>query len=282
MEKRALGKGLQALLPDKSLSQSTAQAIQQIPLDQILPNRNQPRKFFSEDQLAEMAASIKQHGVLQPIVIRRTGDGAYELIAGERRVRAARLAGLTSIPALVRPSNDETSLALAIIENIQRSDLNPIEEAKAYAKLINEFGLTQDQVAKRVGKERSSIANILRLASLPQDIQTMLETGALSLGHAKVLCGLKDPQAQRHFARRIVDERLSVRQTERAIEKFVNKRAGSGRIASRAFSAQEEQLRKRLGTKTTIEWGTKGGKIVIHFFSEQELERILELITGET
>lgn len=280
MEKRALGKGLQALLPDK-LATHTAQAVQEIPLDQILPNRNQPRKMFSEDHLAEMAASIKQHGVIQPIVIRRTGDGAYELIAGERRVRAAKLAGLTSIPAIVRSSNDEMSLALALIENIQRHDLNPVEEAKAYAQLINEFGLTQDQVAKSVGKERSSIANILRIISLPQDIQAMLETGALSLGHAKVLCGLKDPQAQRHLARRILDEHLSVRQTERAMEKLVSKRAVSRKIPDQSYGSQEEQLRKRLGTKTSIEWGAKGGKIIIHFFSEQELERILECIIGE-
>lgn len=282
MEKRALGKGLQALLPTKSASGSrTTQVVEDIPLAQILPNRNQPRTFFSESALAEMAESIKRNGVLQPVVVRRTGDGMYELIAGERRVRAAKLAGLTAIPAVVRSSNDETSLALALIENIQRHDLNPMEEARAYSQLIREFGLTQEQVAHSVGKDRSSVANALRLVSLPQEIQSLIEVGTLSFGHAKVLCGLKDAQAQLRLAQRIRHEHLSVRQTEQIVEKLVQKKPASRKMSARPYHDQEELLRKRLETKIRIEGGPRGGKILIHFFSDQELTRILErLIDG--
>ncbi len=221
MEKKALGKGLQALLPEKKTLvwkvEQDGQNISNVALKQIIPNRYQPRTNFVEDELEGLAQSIKEHGVLQPIVVRRKGDGVYELIAGERRLRAATIAGLSTIPALVRNSNDEKSLALALVENIQRENLNPMEEAKAYSRLMGEFGLTQDLVASSVGKDRSSIANILRLLGLPKEIQQFIESCSLSLGHAKVLAGVSSPSAQIQLAKRIVSGQLSVRQTEQLV-----------------------------------------------------------------
>ncbi len=221
MEKKALGKGLQALLPEKKTLvwkvEPDGQAVSMISLDQILPNRYQPRTTFVEAELEELAQSIKEHGVLQPIVIRRKGDGMYELIAGERRFRAAKIAGMTAIPALIRNSNDEKALAVALVENIQRQNLNPMEEAKAYSRLMGEFGLTQDLVSRSVGKDRSSVANIMRLLSLPKAVQQLIESGAISLGHAKVLAGLSTEQTQLQLAQKIVSEQLSVRQIERMI-----------------------------------------------------------------
>ena len=187
MEKKALGKGLQALLPEKKyLSAGIGPEILEIPLDKIIPNRSQPRTIFGESELQGLAKSLKETGLLQPIVVRRIGDGSYELVAGERRWRAAKLAGLTAVSALIRVSNDEKSLVLALVENIQRQALNPMEEARAYSRLVAEFGLTQDQVAGAIGKDRSSVANIIRLVSLPNEIQKLLENQELTLGHAKV------------------------------------------------------------------------------------------------
>lgn len=283
MEKKALGKGLQALLPEKKTLvwkvEQDGQAVSQIGLDQILPNRYQPRNTFVEAELAELAQSITEHGVLQPIVVRRKGDGMYELIAGERRFRAAKIAGITKIPALIKNSNDEKSLAIALVENIQRQNLNPIEEAKAYSRLMGEFGLTQDLVSRSVGKDRSSIANILRLLSLPKDVQQMIESGVLSLGHAKVLAGLPSPEAQLQLARRVVAEQLSVRQMEQMLSS--QKKGGkntSPKTESPAFRNLEEQFRKRLGTKVQVKAGTRGGQVIIHYFSNDELDRITSII----
>ena len=284
MEKKALGKGLQALLPEKKTLvwkvEQNGQTVSTIALKQIIPNRYQPRTTFVEEDLAELAQSIEEHGVLQPIVVRRKGDGVYELIAGERRLRAATLAGLSTIPALVRNSNDEKSLALALVENIQRQNLNPMEEAKAYSRLMGEFGLTQDQVATSVGKDRSSVANILRLLTLPKDVQQFLESGALSLGHAKVLAGVSSSSTQLQIAKRIVSEQLSVRQTEQLIAG--RKNGGSNKRAkakSNTFHHLEDQLRKYLGTKVEVKAGkAKGGHLVIHYYSDEDLDRLSSLI----
>ncbi len=283
MEKKALGKGLQALLPEKKTLvwkvEPDGQAVSMISLDQILPNRYQPRTTFVETELEELAQSIKEHGVLQPIVIRRKGDGMYELIAGERRFRAAKIAGMTTIPSLIRNSNDEKALAVALVENIQRQNLNPMEEAKAYSRLMGEFGLTQDLVSRSVGKDRSSIANILRLLSLPKDVQQFIESGAISLGHAKVLAGLSTVQAQLQLAQKIVSEQLSVRQVERMISGHKKGRgSGSKKEEPQRFGNLEEQFRKRLGTKVQVKAGTKGGQLIIHYFSDDELDRITSLI----
>jgi len=283
MEKKALGKGLQALLPEKKTLvwkvEQDGQAISMVPLKQIIPNRYQPRTIFVEDELEGLAQSIKEHGVLQPIVVRRKGDGVYELIAGERRLRAATLAGLTTIPALVRNSNDEKSLALALVENIQRQNLNPMEEAKAYSRLMGEFGLTQDLVASSVGKDRSTIANILRLLTLPKEVQQFIESGNLSLGHAKVLAGVSSPSIQLQIAKRIVSGQLSVRQTEQLLAR--QKSEGSGKqlkVVPNKYHHLEDQLRKHFGTKVQVKAAAKGGQLVIHYYSDEELDRISAII----
>lgn len=283
MEKKALGKGLQALLPEKKTLvwkvEQDGQAVSMISLDQILPNRYQPRTTFVEAELKELAQSVQEHGVLQPIVVRRKGDGMYELIAGERRYRAAKIAGLSAIPALVRNSNDEKALAVALVENIQRQNLNPMEEAKAYSRLMGEFGLTQDLVAQSVGKDRSSIANILRLLSLPKTVQQFIESGAISLGHAKVLAGLSTAESQLQLAQKIVSEQLSVRQIEQIIGKQKKDRGTkSKKEGPHRFHNLEEQFRKRLGTKVEVKAGTRGGQLIIHYFSDDELDRITSMI----
>ncbi len=283
MEKKALGKGLQALLPEKKTLvwkvEEDSHLISTVALKQIIPNRYQPRTIFVEGHLEELAQSIKEHGVLQPIVVRRKGDGVYELIAGERRLRAATLAGLSAIPALVRNSNDEKSLALALVENIQRQNLNPMEEAKAYSRLMGEFGLTQDLVASSVGKDRSSIANILRLLALHKEVQQFIESGELSLGHAKVLAGISTPSAQLQIAKRIVSEHLSVRQTEQLIagKKGANSNKNSKSLPNK-FNHLEDQLRKHFGTKVQVKTGTRGGQLVIQYYSDEELDRVTGLI----
>ena len=276
MEKKALGKGLQALLPEKkTLVWKVEQDIQMLALAQILPNRYQPRTVFTDGELQELAQSIKEHGVLQPVVVRRKGDGMFELIAGERRTRAAKMAGLASIPALIRNSNDEKALALALIENIQRQNLNPMEEARAYSRLVGEFGLTQDLVAQSVGKERSTIANLLRLLTLPKEVQDQIQAGTLSLGHAKLLAGLSSEDQQCRLARKVVEESLSVRQLELLLGAQKSPKTLTVKIErSRPFRNLEDQLRKRLGTKVQIKGGARGGQMVIHFFSNEELDRI--------
>ena len=283
MEKKALGKGLGALLPEKKTIawkvEQDEQAISMIALKQVLPNRYQPRVIFDEEELGRLAQSIKEHGVLQPIVVRRKGDGMYELIAGERRLRAALIAGLSTIPALVRNSNDEKALALALVENIQRQNLNPMEEAKAYSRLMGEFGLTQELVASSVGKDRSSIANILRLLTLPKEVQQFIESGVLSFGHARVLAGISSPSTQLQIAKRIVSERLSVRQTEQLVAGPKN--GGSGKHpkpAPNKFHHLEDQLRKHFGTKVYVKAGARGGQLIIQYYSDEELDRVTALI----
>jgi len=283
MEKKALGKGLQALLPEKKTLvwkvERDGEAISMVALNQIIPNRYQPRTVFVEDEIEGLAKSIKDHGVLQPIIIRRKGDGVYELIAGERRLRAATRAGLSTIPALVRNSNDEKALALALVENIQRQNLNPMEEAKAYSRLMGEFGLTQDLVASSVGKDRSSIANILRLLGLPKEIQQFIESGALSLGHAKVLAGISSASMQLHIAKRIVSEHLSVRQTEQLVARPKNGvSAKLTKAVPNQFHHLEDQLRKHFGTKVQVKTGARGGQLVIQYYSDEELDRVTALI----
>lgn len=282
MEKKALGKGLEALLPERRpLPASPAGEVQELPLDQIMPNRYQPRREFADWELAELAESIKQNGLLQPILVRRKGDGFYETIAGERRLRAAKLAGLRSIPAIVRNSTDEQSMELALVENLQRKDLNPMEAARAYHRLINEFAFTQDTVAQRLGKDRSSIANIVRMVSLPNEIQVLVESGAISTGHAKVILGLPRPEGQIKLARRIVEGQLSVRQAEKAAagESRVSK-VQAGTRQQKPYPDLEDRLQKRLGTRVSILKSRRGGKIVIHYFTSADLDRLLEAILG--
>ena len=280
MEKKALGRGLDALLPAiKPVSMTELPEVQHLRIDAIVPNRYQPRQTFSPHELAELTASLKQNGLLQPILVRRKGDGIYELISGERRWRAAKDAGLETIQAVIRNCGDEESVVLALIENIQRADLNPMEMAKTYHRMMNEFGLTQDTIAQRVDCERSSVANIVRLINLPSEIQQLIETNQISMGHAKVILGLHEQNEQLRIAKLVVSKVLSVRETEQLIESTsVAKKRRTKELQRTPWSDVEERLQKRLGTKVVIQKGKRGGKIVIHYFSPPELDGILETL----
>jgi ParB family chromosome partitioning protein len=282
MEKKALGKGLGALLPDSqpSILPLERHITQDIPLDRIVPNRYQPRQTFESGELAQLAESVKRNGVLQPVLVRRKADGLFELIAGERRYRAAKLAGLKSIPAIIRNSSDEQTMELALIENLQRADLNPMEEARAYHRLVTEFGLTQENIAQRFGKDRSSVANSLRLLNLPNEIKELVESCRLSPGHAKVLLAVGRPELQIKLARRIIVGQLSVRQTEQMIAAERRKGRTSAAQPSRVYPDLEEKLQRRFGTKVTIHRGRKGGRIEIHYFEPAELDRLTDLLLG--
>ena len=280
MEKKALGKGLEALLPTVHFKEPMPQHadVQEVSLNQIIPNRYQPRTIFSEREISELSESIKKNGLIQPIMVRRKGDGLYELIAGERRFRATRLAGLSTIKAVIRNSSDEQAMELALVENLQRQDLNPMEAARAYHRLANEFGLTQEQVAQRIGKDRSSIANISRLTNLPNDIQQLLESGQLTTGHAKVILGLPTLTTQQSLARHIIDGQLSVRQAEKMASQQATPRRAVKRSAP--HSDIEERLQKHLGTRVVLQKGRRGGKILLHYFGPEELDRLIEMLLG--
>jgi ParB family transcriptional regulator, chromosome partitioning protein len=280
MEKKALGRGLDALLPSvKPVSMPELPEVQHLPVNAIVPNRYQPRQIFSPHELGELAASLKQNGLLQPILVRRKGDGIYELISGERRWRAAKEAGLETIQAVIRNCGDEESIVLALIENLQREDLNPMEMARAYHRMMNEFGLTQDIIAQRVDCDRSSIANIVRLINLPLEIQQLLESNEISIGHAKVILGLHDQNEQLRVAKLVTSQALSVRETEKLIESsLLTKKRGAKELRRTPWSDVEERLQKRLGTKVVIQKGKRGGKIVIHYFSPPELDGIIETL----
>jgi len=278
MGKKALGRGLDALLPTgRTPAESERGDVQELRLEAIVPNRFQPRQQFSEVELEELTASLKQNGLLQPILVRRKGDGIFELIAGERRLRAAKLAGMQNIQVIVRNVSDQESMVLALVENFQRDDLNPMETARAYQRMLNEFGLTQDAIAQKVACDRSSVANLLRLMSLPHEIQQMVESDQLSLGHAKVILGLMTPAAQLNLAQQIMTDELSVREAERLVQAHAEARKpgkGTPRVPLR--SDLEERLQKRLGTRVDVLKRRRGGKIVIHYFSPEELDGVIE------
>ncbi len=282
MEKKALGKGLDALLPPARLSRAEDTAdVQRIPIDQIVPNRYQPRQTFLQQELTELTASIKESGVIQPIMVRRKGDGVYELIAGERRWRASKEAGLTVIPAVLKNCTDQESLLLALVENLQREDLNPMETARAYSRMMKEFGLTQEAVAAKVGRDRSSVANFIRLTHLPLDLQGLVEGGTLSTGHAKALLSLSTPEAQLRIAKLVTAGNLSVRQTEKLIEQSIIAKQPVARTPrTTQWRDLEDRLQKRLGTKVTLHPRGQGGKLVIHYFSSDELDGVVETLLG--
>jgi len=280
MQKQALGKGLGALIPDlSSLDEKERKSlgILEIELDKLVPNEYQPRKVFNDEKLKELAASIKVQGVIQPIIVHRIGTN-FGLIAGERRWRAARLAGLKTIPALVREASKRELIEQALIENIQREDLGPLEAAEAFKQLQDEYKLTQEDLAKRVGKERSTITNFLRLLGLPKEIKQYLAAGSLNMGHAKALLSLERLRDQLAAANQIVKKALSVREAEalaaRLKKPVKEKKAKPGT----EYKAVEERLRRSLGTKVSIAPQAKGGKTVIEYYSSEELERILEKI----
>jgi ParB family chromosome partitioning protein len=278
MQKQALGKGLGALIPDLSAldeRERKALGISEIELDKIVPNEYQPRKTFADERLKELAASIKEHGVIQPVIVHRIGS-TYGLIAGERRWRAARLAGLKTIPALVKEASKRELIEQALIENIQREDLNPLEAAEAYKRLQDEFKLTQEDVARRVGKERSTVTNFLRLLHLPKEVKQDVSTGALSMGHAKALLALERSRDQVQAAALIVKKGLSVREAETLAARLRNPVKEKKARPAHELKAVEDRLRKALGTKVSLAPKAKGGRIVIEYYSAEELDRLLE------
>ncbi len=280
MEKKALGKGLDALLPSRTVNPPAEGGdVQCLRIADIVPNRYQPRQIFAPGELAELAASIKESGVLQPIMVRRKGDGIFELISGERRWRASKEAGLETIQAVIRNCSDQEALLIALVENLQREDLNPMETARAYSRMMHEFGLTQDAIAHKVGCDRSSVSNIVRLTSLHPEVQKLVESGTLSLGHAKVILSLESHEHQMQISRLVVDRGLSVRETEKAIGSSTNgKKRNPKTVGNAHWAALENRLQKRLGTKVNIQPSGKGGKVVIHYFSPQELDGIVETL----
>lgn len=278
--RKALGRGLDALIPGGiAVAEPPSAGLDEIPVEEIRPNPQQPRERFDDAAIETMAASLREHGVLQPVVVRRAGKG-YELIAGERRWRGAQRAGLDRIPAVVRDATPQESLELAIIENVQREDLNAIEEAQAYRLLIDEMGLTQEQAAKRVGKERSTVANYLRLLGLSPPVQQQLVEAALTMGHARALLGLADAGLQQAVGQEVVAKDLSVRQTEARVRAISRAGDKSGKKTEDPdVQAAEAKLARALGTGVRVH-GKERGKIEIRFTSFDELNRLYDLLMG--
>ncbi|MHB0876923.1 MAG: ParB/RepB/Spo0J family partition protein [Anaerolineae bacterium] len=282
--KKALGRGLSALLPEAE------PALQQVSVSEIAFNPHQPRQRIDETALAELVDSVREHGVLQPLIlcpVPAESGKRYVVVAGERRLRAAQLAGLAYVPALVRDLDAKARLEVALIENLQREDLNAVEASQAYQQLLTEFGLTQEEVAHRVGKSRSAVANSLRLLKLPTEVLSLLRSGQLTEGHARALLALPTPTAIRHTAQEVLDRGLSVRQTEALVSHRLDE-AGAGRKESKRTPARdphsaalEEAMRGRLGTKVVLQRGRRGGKVVIHYYSDEELDTIYRAIVGE-
>jgi ParB family chromosome partitioning protein len=292
MAKAALGKGLSALIGGASKLAhpepvaERGESIRQLAPGEIVPSPLQPRKVFQPEELGELIDSIRERGVIQPLIVRRAG-AKYELIAGERRWRAAQEAGVATLPVIVREAGDREVLELALIENLQRANLSPIEEAEAYARLMKEFSQTQEQVAKQVGKGRAAVANAVRLLGLPEEVRAWVASGDLSVGHAKVLLGLETAREQSLIAERVRRQNLTVRATERLIESMRagsrpgKKRGGaakSGGSSGAVFSDLEKRLQQHLGTRVRIAGQADSGRIEIEYFSPQDLERILQML----
>jgi ParB family transcriptional regulator, chromosome partitioning protein len=290
-----LGKGLGALIPPGGEDGPDIGGVDELPVSSIEPNPYQPREYFDEEALGSLADSIRQVGVLQPILVRPSGEGTYELIAGERRWRAARRVGLQTIPALVRETDDSTALEHALVENLHRDNLNPLEEAAAYQQLIEDFHLTHDEVASRVGRSRASISNTLRLLQLPPAIQRSVQEKKLSMGHARAILGSPDRGFQEELAKRIIEEDLSVRATEDAVREHQGESqatapeggddpstmpASRRRLRPPGLLELEELLGDHLDTRVKISMGTSRGKVVVEFSTLEDLERIYRLMTG--
>jgi ParB family chromosome partitioning protein len=286
MEKRpALGKGLSALIPDVP-EVRTGSGPTEVDVDQISPNEHQPRHRFEDVRLDELAQSIKANGVIQPIVVRKV-DGGYRIIAGERRWRAAQRAGLTRVPVVIKEvaaGSDAQLLEMALIENIQREDLNPIDQAAAYEKLSTDFQMTQEEIAAAVGKDRSSVANHMRLLKLPQEVRAEVASGRLSMGHARALIAIADEASQRQIAREVIARNLSVRETEAMVKRIGTDGPAANKPAAAPTDvhtrAAEDKLKMTLGTRVRINRKGKGGRIEIDFGSEDELQRLYEHLTS--
>jgi ParB family transcriptional regulator, chromosome partitioning protein len=292
MAKSGLGKGLSALIstrpPVIRLEAEPGEKIQQVDLTNIVPSPLQPRKDFARDTLAELVESIRQHGIIQPLVVRHVA-GRHELIAGERRWRAAQEAGLTQVPVITRVATDLEVLELSLIENLQRADLNPIEEAQAYARLAGEFGMRQEEIAQKVGRSRAAVANSMRLLDLHPQVQAWLTQGLLSVGHAKVLLGLKEPEEQRAVAETILRRSATVRATERLVARQLGttrprrkRQAAATTVTSATIDDLQNRLQEHLGTRVTLHHGDKRGRIEIEYYGNDDLQRVLSVLGLET
>ncbi|WP_371365041.1 Stage 0 sporulation protein J [Sporomusa rhizae] len=289
MNKRGLGRGLDALFSAPGAPQATEgnEPVNEIAIKEITPNQHQPRRDFDEEALAELAQSIKQHGVIQPVVVRKTLSG-YELVAGERRWRASQIVGLKQIPAVVREYTDSEMMEIALIENLQRRDLNPIEEAMAFRSLMEEFGLTQEEVSRRIGRSRSMIANIVRLLNLHPEIQEFVSRGTLTMGQARPLLALENPEVQLDAAKQIIEEDLSARDAEELVRRIAARRpvkkvepVNEEEENNRQFFMNEfeDRLKVILGTQVRIKPGKLKSKIEIEYYSDEDLERIMEMLS---
>jgi ParB family chromosome partitioning protein len=289
MTKRGgLGRGLSALIPGAPEAGETGTGLLEVPANAIAPNPKQPRSRFDDEALNDLAASIREVGILQPIVVRRAGQG-YEVVTGERRLRAAKLAGLATVPVVLRDSDDADLLREALIENIHREDLNPVELAEAFRQLLDDLGLKQEELAERVGVSRSHIANTIRLLALPLEVQQLLADDRLSAGHARALLALGEAEAMTSLSLRVVAEDLSVRETEEVVRRYVEgpaqkepkaKEASAGPSDDRNLAEVEEILSEQLATRVSIRMGRKRGQVVIEFGSADDLERIVSEIVG--
>ncbi len=281
MTRKALGRGIKALIPEDIglAAVKPPTGMFEISVDEISRNPRQPRTTMNERSLEELADSIRQRGVIEPIVVRRAGDG-YELVAGERRLLACKKAGLSRIPAVVKEAGEEDAMELALIENLQREDLNPVDEAVAYMTLVSEFNLTQEELAAKVGKDRSSVANCLRILKLAQTVLDMIRSGALTSGHGRALLALPEPGEQVAVARKAAAKGMSVRETEAFVNRLARRRNRPGHTRTRPpeIVELEEKLRKFLATAVRISWRGRKGKIEIDYYGNDDLERILEAI----
>ena len=291
-QKRALGRGLSALIPQAAPVAAVPNVVAEAParngvlklaIESIHRDNSQPRRYFDEAKLAELTESIKAQGVLQPVLVRKDGQG-YKLIAGERRWRAAQAAGLKEVPALVREVTEAQAFELALVENLQRADLNPIEEAEGYHRLQDEFGLTQEQISQRVGKERSTVANALRLLALPNDVKNLVADGSLSMGHARALLGVPRLPEMQALAAQVASQKLSVRDTEKLVQQRRSHKKDGGRPPKQSpqVKALIEELQRRLGTKVRLTEKSPGkGTLEVDFFSYDDLDRLLKLLRKE-
>lgn len=280
MSRKALGRGLEALIPEAPPERAPGrEGVAEVDIDAIRPNPYQPRTVFDAAALEELAASIRENGLIQPLIVRESAGGTFELIAGERRFLAARQAGLVRVPVVVRQATRREMLEVALIENLQREDLNPLEEAEAFQRLATEFGLTQEEIAKRVGKSRTAVTNALRLLSLESAFRDLLSQGLLTAGHARALLAVPSGDARKRLAKDIVDQGLSVRQAEARVSGTGPKTAkpAAKRRSHPALEAWEGRLRDHFGTQVRIAGGLAKGRVEIHYFSGEDLERILEL-----
>ena len=281
-KKSGLGTGLDTLFEDNGfgLAQENGTVLR---LTEIEPNRNQPRKEFDEHALSELADSIREHGIIQPLLVRPLETGGYQLVAGERRWRAARMIGLTEVPVVIKEMTETEVMELALIENLQRQDLNPLEEAAGYRELMTTYGLTQDQVAKRVGKSRSAVANCLRLLTVPEEIQPFLRSGQLSAGHVKALAGMSDREEMVRIAKSAADKGLSVREVERQVQSFTAPRPSSpsGEEKEAFYKELELAMNVELGRKVRIRPGRIGGTVEIAFFDQEDLRSLAYRLSGE-